>query len=95
MATAGHDLSDSVATNTNVEALADLPVDGCKDSSGSAERLLLTVTTWDRPVYTGSSALLSFAGPIGCTGAMLALANAERACTSEASWLGVSVAPPS
>jgi 4-hydroxy-tetrahydrodipicolinate synthase len=60
-----------------VEALADLPVDGCKDSSGDAERLLRTVTTWDRPLYTGSSSLLSFAGPLGCQGAILALANAE------------------
>lgn len=60
-----------------VEALADLPVEGCKDSTGSAERLLLTATTWDGALYTGSSALLSFAGPIGCAGAILALANAE------------------
>jgi 4-hydroxy-tetrahydrodipicolinate synthase len=60
-----------------VGALADLPVDGCKDSSGDAQRLLLTATSWDRPVYTGSSALLSFAGPLGCAGAILALANAE------------------
>ncbi len=60
-----------------VEALADLPVDGCKDSSGDAQRLLLTATTWDGFLYTGSSALLSYAGPLGCTGAILALANAE------------------
>ena len=60
-----------------VEALSDLPVDGCKDSSGDAQRLLLSATTWDRPLYTGSSALLSFAGPLGCAGAILALANAE------------------
>lgn len=60
-----------------VEALADLPVGGCKDSSGDAQRLLLTATTWGRPLYTGSSALLSFAGPLGCAGAILALANAE------------------
>ena len=60
-----------------VATLADLPVDGCKDSSGDANRLLLTVTTWDRPLYTGSSALLSFAGPLGCVGAILGVANAE------------------
>jgi 4-hydroxy-tetrahydrodipicolinate synthase len=60
-----------------VEALAGLPVDGCKDSSGNPDRLLRTLTTWDRPVYTGSSALLSLAGPLGCAGAILALANAE------------------
>jgi 4-hydroxy-tetrahydrodipicolinate synthase len=60
-----------------VDVLGDLPIDGCKDSSGNVERLLLTATTWDRPLYTGSSALLSFAGPLGCAGAILALANAE------------------
>ncbi len=57
--------------------LRGLPVLGVKDSSGDAERLLETVTTWERAVYTGSSALLSFAGPLGCRGAILALANAE------------------
>ena len=28
-------------------------------------------------MYTGSSALLSFAGPLGCAGAILSLANVE------------------
>jgi hypothetical protein len=28
-------------------------------------------------VYTGSSALLSYAGPLGCAGAILSLANLE------------------
>ena len=60
-----------------VAALADLPVAGCKDSTGDAGRLLETVTTWSGAVYVGSSALLSFAGPLGCAGAILALANAE------------------
>ena len=60
-----------------VPALADLPVAGCKDSSGDADRLLGTLSTWDRPLYVGSSALLSLAGPLGCAGAILTLANAE------------------
>ncbi|HEX6311507.1 MAG TPA: dihydrodipicolinate synthase family protein, partial [Acidimicrobiia bacterium] len=61
-----------------VDTLAALPgVAGLKDSSGDPERLLREVTEWDRPVYTGSSALLSFAGPLGCPGAILALANVE------------------
>lgn len=65
----------------SVSLLRDLPVAGCKDSSGDADRLLETLTTWDRPVYVGSSALLSFAGPLGSTGAILALANAQpEAC---------------
>jgi dihydrodipicolinate synthase/N-acetylneuraminate lyase len=60
-----------------VELLPDLPVVGGKDSSGDPERLLHTLSTWDGHVYPGSAALLSFAGPLGCPGAILALANAE------------------
>jgi len=62
-----------------VEVLSDLPVIGGKDSSGDAERLLQTLSIWDGHLYPGSSALLSFAGPLGCPGAILALANAEPA----------------
>jgi 4-hydroxy-tetrahydrodipicolinate synthase len=58
-------------------ALADLPVDGMKDSSGDPGRLLETLDTWDRPVYPGNSALVTLAGALGCPGAILALANAE------------------
>jgi 4-hydroxy-tetrahydrodipicolinate synthase len=60
-----------------LDLLDGLPVVGCKDSSGDAERLLEELALFDRPMYTGSSALLSFAGPVGCAGAILALANAE------------------
>jgi 4-hydroxy-tetrahydrodipicolinate synthase len=60
-----------------VESLCDLPVAGCKDSSGDADRLLHTLLRWDGPLYTGSAALLSLAGPVGCAGAILALANVE------------------
>ena len=65
------------APGVPVAALGDLPVAACKDSSGSAERLLEELAGWDGPVYPGSSALLSLAGPLGCPGAILALANAE------------------
>jgi dihydrodipicolinate synthase/N-acetylneuraminate lyase len=60
-----------------VPALAGLPVQGCKDSSGDPNRLLETIDVWDGPLYVGSSSLLSLAGPLGCAGAILALANAE------------------
>jgi 4-hydroxy-tetrahydrodipicolinate synthase len=60
-----------------VDALPGLPVDGVKDSSGDANRLLGTLETFDRPLYTGSSAVLSLAGPLGCTGAILGLANVD------------------
>jgi 4-hydroxy-tetrahydrodipicolinate synthase len=60
-----------------VSALADLPVAGCKDSSGDPNRLLDELANWDGPLYPGSSALLALGGPLGCAGAILALANAE------------------
>lgn len=60
-----------------VGMLADLPVAGCKDSSGSADRLLETLAGYDGPLYVGSSALLALAGPLGCAGAILGLANAD------------------
>jgi 4-hydroxy-tetrahydrodipicolinate synthase len=60
-----------------VDALPGLPVDGVKDSSGDATRLLATLEAFDRPIYTGSSAVLSLAGPLGCTGAILGLANVD------------------
>jgi 4-hydroxy-tetrahydrodipicolinate synthase len=59
-----------------VEMLPDLPVAGLKDSSSDPDRLLQELE-WGGPLYTGSSALLALAGPLGCTGAILALANVE------------------
>ncbi|MGH9042468.1 MAG: dihydrodipicolinate synthase family protein [Acidimicrobiia bacterium] len=59
-----------------VEMLADLPVAGLKDSSGDPDRLLEELE-WGRPLYTGSAAILALAGPLGCAGAILALANLE------------------
>ncbi|HMF83766.1 MAG TPA: dihydrodipicolinate synthase family protein [Acidimicrobiia bacterium] len=60
-----------------VRFIGDLPVAGIKDSSGDAERLLHELDRYEGAIYTGSSALLSFAGPLGCAGAILSLANAE------------------
>jgi 4-hydroxy-tetrahydrodipicolinate synthase len=60
----------------HLDLLPALPVDGCKDSSGDPARMLLTLEAFDRPLYVGSAALLALAGPLGCTGAILALANA-------------------
>lgn len=57
--------------------LPELPVAGCKDSSGDADRLLATRSSYDQPLYVGSSAVLALAGPLGCAGAILALANAQ------------------
>jgi dihydrodipicolinate synthase/N-acetylneuraminate lyase len=58
-----------------VDALADLPVHGIKDSTGEAERLLAELAAWDKPTYVGSSALVGYAGFLGAAGAILAAAN--------------------
>jgi 4-hydroxy-tetrahydrodipicolinate synthase len=60
-----------------LELLAELPVAGCKDSSGDPTRLLATLEAFDRPLYVGSAALLLLAGGVGVTGAILALANLQ------------------
>ncbi|MGH3445747.1 MAG: dihydrodipicolinate synthase family protein [Nocardioidaceae bacterium] len=60
-----------------VEMLPELPISGCKDSSGDPDRLLATLDSWDGWLYVGSSASLLAAGQLGCAGAILALANAE------------------
>ena len=65
------------APGVPLRALPGLPVAGIKDSSGDADRLLETLESWDRATYTGSAAILALAGPLGCAGAILALANAE------------------
>jgi 4-hydroxy-tetrahydrodipicolinate synthase len=71
------------APGVPVEALADLPVAGLKDSSGDPDRLLFEVTRYSGATYVGSSALLALAGPLGCDGAILAVANvAPELCIS-------------
>jgi 4-hydroxy-tetrahydrodipicolinate synthase len=60
-----------------VEMLPGLPVTGQKDSSGDPERLLDELTHYSGATYVGSSAVLGLAGPMGATGALLALANVE------------------
>lgn len=62
-----------------IELLTDLPVRGVKDSTGNPDRLLAEFDTYAGDLYTGSSAILALAGPLGCTGAILALANVAAA----------------
>lgn len=59
-----------------VEVLGDLPVAGLKDSSGDPERLLREVVDYSGLVYAGSPTVLTMAGAVGATGALLAIANA-------------------
>ena len=64
-----------------VDDLGDLPVSGVKDSSADPNRLLALLTGYHGDSYVGSAALLALAGPLGATGAVLQLANAEpEAC---------------
>jgi 4-hydroxy-tetrahydrodipicolinate synthase len=76
----GYHFPSVSAPGIPVEILADLPIAGIKDSTGEPARLLAELDALE-PVggalYTGSSSILSFAGPIGCTGAILSLANLE------------------
>lgn len=60
-----------------VDLLAELPVAGCKDSSGDAGRLLQEMAAFPRPIWVGSAVLAYLAGAIGAAGAILALANVE------------------
>ena len=60
-----------------VDILRQLPVAGIKDSSGDAERLLLEADEIPSGLYTGAATLIHLAGAIGCSGAILALANID------------------
>jgi 4-hydroxy-tetrahydrodipicolinate synthase len=65
------------APGVPVSELARLPVSGQKDSSGDPDRLLEEIANYQGATYVGSSALLALAGPLGATGAILAVANLE------------------
>ncbi len=60
-----------------VDVVCDLPVHGMKDSSGDAERLTIEADEMPIGLYVGSPSLLSLAGAIGCSGAIMALANVD------------------
>jgi 4-hydroxy-tetrahydrodipicolinate synthase len=65
------------APGVPVDVLRQLPVAGIKDSTGDAERLLLEADEIASGLYTGAAALIHLAGAIGCSGAILALANVD------------------
>jgi 4-hydroxy-tetrahydrodipicolinate synthase len=60
-----------------VELLPELPVQGLKDSSGDPERLLAELDVFDGWLYVGASSILTMAGALGVTGAILAVANVD------------------
>jgi dihydrodipicolinate synthase/N-acetylneuraminate lyase len=70
-----------------VEALATLPIQGIKDSSGDPERLLAELESWSGFVYSGAVVLTSYAATVGAAGSILAAANiAPEDCV--AAWDG-------
>ena len=71
----------------DVEALADMGIDGIKDSSGEPARLLRTRPLLPAATYTGSALLVSLAAALQLPGALLALSNVEPA-TAQAAWHG-------
>jgi 4-hydroxy-tetrahydrodipicolinate synthase len=56
-------------------ALPELPLAGIKDSSGDAGRFAAELDWPGAAVYTGSAALVGYAGWLGAAGAILAVAN--------------------
>jgi 4-hydroxy-tetrahydrodipicolinate synthase len=60
-----------------VGALADLPVQGMKDSSGEPARLLAELEVFGHPLYVGAASILLMAGSLGIAGAILAVANVD------------------
>jgi 4-hydroxy-tetrahydrodipicolinate synthase len=61
----------------SIEDLKAIKVAGIKDSTGDAERMLEELAHGGKPVYAGSAANTAYAGLLGCTGAILAVANLE------------------
>jgi 4-hydroxy-tetrahydrodipicolinate synthase len=60
-----------------VDALAELPVQGMKDSSGDPERLLAELEVFDGWLYVGAASVVLLASTLGCPGAILAVANVD------------------
>ncbi len=73
----GYHFPSMSAPGIPVEMLSDLPIAGCKDSSGDPDRLLQELTETDVPIFVGSSAVLALAGPMGAAGAILQAANVD------------------
>jgi 4-hydroxy-tetrahydrodipicolinate synthase len=58
-----------------LDELGTLPIQGIKESSLDPRRLLAELDILSGNVYTGVDSLLGYAGPLGCTGSLGALAN--------------------
>jgi 4-hydroxy-tetrahydrodipicolinate synthase len=74
----------SLNNGISIEDLKALKVHGLKDSTGDSERLLEELAHFRRPIYVGSSAMVGYAGWLGCAGAILAAANLEPELCADA-----------
>ena len=70
-----------------VDLLPELPIAGLKDSTGDPERLALEADALPVGLYTGSASVLLQGRAMGCSGAILALANVDPAGCAQA-WEG-------
>jgi 4-hydroxy-tetrahydrodipicolinate synthase len=70
-----------------VDLLPELPVAGLKDSSGDPVRLALEADALPTGLYAGDAGVLLQARAMGCSGAILALANVDPAGCARA-WDG-------
>jgi 4-hydroxy-tetrahydrodipicolinate synthase len=70
-----------------VDLLYELPIAGIKDSTGDPERLALEADALPVGLYTGSASVLLQARAMGCSGAILALANVDPVGCAQA-WEG-------
>jgi 4-hydroxy-tetrahydrodipicolinate synthase len=71
----------------SVDLLPELPIAGLKDSTGDPERLALEAGALTVGLYTGSASVLLQGRAMGCSGAILALANVDPVGCTEA-WEG-------
>jgi 4-hydroxy-tetrahydrodipicolinate synthase len=70
-----------------VDLLPELPIAGLKDSTGDPERLALEADALPVGLYTGSASVLLQGRAMGCSGAIVALANVDPGGCAQA-WDG-------
>jgi 4-hydroxy-tetrahydrodipicolinate synthase len=73
----GYHMPTVSAPGLPIDQLGHLPIQGIKESSLDPRRLLAELDIFSSDVYTGVDSLLSYAGPLGCAGAIGALPNIE------------------
>ncbi|HYZ97601.1 MAG TPA: dihydrodipicolinate synthase family protein [Acidimicrobiales bacterium] len=73
----GYHFPEASAPGIPVDVVCELPIAGLKDSAGEPARLALEADALPVGLYTGSPAVLLQARAMGCSGAILALANVD------------------